>query len=89
MDEHLKKYIKNNFDFRSLKKAGFFGKDIKFNDYEKQAERICQRMGLKNIYDYSRVGEGTRYHLSDGCRQLTFASGIRNTFGEEILKTII
>lgn len=53
MDKYLKKYLKDNFDFKELKKAGFFAADIKSTDYDKQAERICLWFGFKNIYEWS------------------------------------
>jgi hypothetical protein len=87
MDKYLKTYLKNNFSFSDLKKAGFFGKDIKHNDYEKQAERICKFFGLLNIYDYSKMNVGARYHLTDG-RSLSFAETVRDKYGDEILKNL-
>ncbi len=88
-DKYLKTYMKEKFSFRDLKKVGLFGNDIKSTDYEKQAERICKFLGLKSIYDYSSIGAGCRYHLTDGGRSsLSFADTKRNTFGQDILKTI-
>ena len=85
MDKYLKTYLKNNFDFRILKKAGFYSKEIKSTDYEKQAERICYRHGLKNIYDYSAC-KAVEFHYPIG---QGFATGeFRNLFGEDILNTI-
>ncbi len=90
MKTRLKLYLKEHFSFRDLRKVGFFSKDIKEKDYEKQAERICTHFGLKNIYDYSRYGAGTRYHLTEdgGPTSLTFASTIKDTFGQDILKSV-
>jgi hypothetical protein len=53
----------DNFDFSSLKKAGVYGKDMKFNDYSGQAERICHLFSLNSIYDYDKLGKGTRVHI--------------------------
>lgn len=84
-DESLKLYMKKNFNFSALKKAGFFGPDIRFNDYEKQAERVCHFFGLKNIYEFSSIGAGTRYHLTEDDTPLpTFTGTIRDRFGEDI-----
>ena len=80
-DKYLKAYLKNNFSFSGLKKVGFYSKDIKATDYEKQAERICNRLGLKNIYDFS-------VHTPDYDPD-RFANGFKNTFGENILNVIL
>lgn len=64
VDKKLKEYLQDNFDFSSLKKAGFFKKDLKFNDYEGQAKVICHFFSLSSIYDYSEIGKGARVHFS-------------------------
>ncbi|MES2733585.1 MAG: hypothetical protein V4714_17705 [Bacteroidota bacterium] len=51
--ERLKDFMLNNFDFDGLKKAGFYRKEIKRKDYQTQADRICSRLGLTNIYQYN------------------------------------
>lgn len=85
MDRYLKTYLKNNFDFSVLKKCGFYSKEIKSTDYEKQAERICRRHGLKNIYDYS-VCKAVEFYYPMG---QGFVTGeFRNQFGEDILKVL-
>jgi hypothetical protein len=63
-DKKLKEYMQDNFDFGSLKKAGFFPKEMKFNDYEGQAEVICRYFSLSSVYEYSEIGKGTRVHIS-------------------------
>lgn len=60
----LKGYIKTHFDFSSLKKAGVFPKEMKFNDYEGQAKIICHFYGIESIYDYSNIGRGQYCHIS-------------------------
>lgn len=65
MDTKLKEYMQKHFDFSILKKVGFFPKEMKFNDYEGQAKRVCHRFGIKSIYEYHEIGKGTRYHLSE------------------------
>lgn len=57
----LKSFMKANFDFSTLKKVGFF-KDIKFNDYEGQAKRVCIFFGYKSIYEYGK--HEIRCHIS-------------------------
>jgi len=64
IDKKLKEYMQDNFDFQSLKKAGVFPADMKFNDYEGQAKKICYIFSLSSIYDYSEIGKGTRVHFS-------------------------
>lgn len=56
--------MRDNFDFSSLKKAGIFPKDMKFNDYEGQAKIICYIFSLDSIYDYSNIGRGCYAHLT-------------------------
>ena len=57
----LKSFLIANFSYKDLKKAGFF-KDIKFNDYEGQAKKICDFFGYKNIYEYGK--HEIRCHIS-------------------------
>lgn len=63
-DNKLKEYMQDNFDFGSLKKAGVFPKEMKFNDYEGQAKRICHLFSIESIYEYHKIAEGTRVHIS-------------------------
>lgn len=60
-DEVLKTFMKENFDFKSLLKAGFFTKEMK-NDYKAQSERICHFFGYKTVYEYG--AEEIRCHIS-------------------------
>lgn len=64
MDRKLKDYMRDNFDFSTLKKVGLFPKDMKFNDYEGQAKIICHKFGLESIYEYSNIGRGQYCHIS-------------------------
>ena len=50
--ETLKNFMLEFFDFDCLKKAGFYDKSIKRNDYEAQADRVCKYFGLKTVYEY-------------------------------------
>jgi hypothetical protein len=63
-DNKLKEYMQENFYFGSLKKAGVFPKEMKFNDYEGQAKVICHMFSLSSVYDYSEIAKGTRVHFS-------------------------
>ncbi len=49
------------FPFASFKKVGIFTKEMK-GDYQAQAKRICDMLGLKTIYEY-RAEEMT-FHIS-------------------------
>jgi len=60
----VKDFMKENFDFSALKKAGVFAKDMKFNDYEGQAKRICDMFSLESIFDYENIGRGCFAHIS-------------------------
>lgn len=63
-DERLKEFMRNHFDFSSLKKAGVFPKEMKFNDYEEQAKVICYLFSLDSVYEYAFIGVGCRVHIS-------------------------
>jgi hypothetical protein len=63
IDQKLKDYLLQNFDFAALKKAGFY-RGIRKKDYQAQSERICKFFSLKSVYDYSDIGKDVAYHLS-------------------------
>src|SRR4051812_31166587 len=63
-DNNIKEFMQGHFDFSVLKKAGFFPKKMKFNDYEAQAERVRLFFGLESIYDYANIGRGEYCHIS-------------------------
>ena len=48
-------YLKDNFDFKELKKVKFYDREISETDYDKQKERICDYFELKSIFDYDNV----------------------------------
>lgn len=80
-DRRLKFFMQKHIPFQALKKAGFFA-GVPFNDYEEQARRICNRFGLKNIYDYSS-------HLPKKYRWgVPFAEDTENRFGDTIATII-
>jgi len=56
--QKLKQFLEDNFAFEPLKKAGFFGKDIRKTDYEKIAARICWYFGYNSIYEHGPVCRG-------------------------------
>lgn len=69
-DQLLKNFLEEFFDFYTLKKSGFFPKDMKKSDIHGQSERICKFLGLKTIYEYG--AEKIRCHISyaEGYRPL-------------------
>lgn len=72
-DELLKRFMKEHFPYGPLKKCGLFTKEMK-NDYSAQAERICDRLCLKSIYEYR--SEEIRCHI-------TYAEGSRPVWIDE------
>jgi hypothetical protein len=48
----FKKFVKENIPFSQLKKAGFFKKEVKFNDYKAITERILSCFGYNSISEY-------------------------------------
>lgn len=62
LEEALKNYMQEHFDFSSMKKAGIFPKEMKFNDYEAQAKHLCKFFGYESIYEYSK--HEIRCHIS-------------------------
>lgn len=51
-DKLLKNFLNEHFDFYTLRKVGFFPKDMKKIDIHGQVERICKFFGYKTIYEY-------------------------------------
>jgi hypothetical protein len=62
INKALKAFMQEHFDFSTLKKIGFYPKEIKFNDYEGQAKRVCEILGLESVYEYGK--EEIRCHIS-------------------------
>lgn len=61
-EQILKDFMIEFFDYEGLKKIGVYGKDISKNDYQKQADRICQFFGFKTVFEY--VATELRAHIS-------------------------
>lgn len=64
VDEKLKQFMLDNFDFDGLKEAGFYPKGTRRTDYQAQAERVCRFFGFETVYEYvspevEQVGENT------------------------------
>lgn len=56
------------FDFGELKKSGIYSKEIKRNDYQAQADRICHYFGFKTVFEYGK--DSIQCHLSYANRML-------------------
>lgn len=63
-EQGLKDFMLNYFDFDSMKEMGFYGKDIKRKDYQKQADRICWYFSLDSVFEYIMIGNGCGVHIS-------------------------
>ena len=66
--ELLKNFLKDQFDFKELKKIGFYKKEIKATDYQAQADRICQYFGLETVYQYNFTTTHAHISYVDGHR---------------------
>jgi hypothetical protein len=64
----LKDFLLENFDFNELKRVGFYNNEIKQDDNQKQAERICSYFGLENIYQYGFENINAHISYADGKR---------------------
>lgn len=61
----LKRFLEDNLpDFYIMKKAGFFPPGTRKTDYEKIAERYCQRLGYQTIYEYASSSYEVRAETS-------------------------
>jgi len=67
-DRILKNFLEEFFDFYTLRKVGFFPKEMKKIDIHGQAKRICQWFGFKTVFEYGV--DKVRCHIScaDGHR---------------------
>lgn len=63
-DHALKSFLEQHFYFKDLKEAGFFGKDIKKIDYQKQADRICWFFGFESVFEYITI-PSHNVHISE------------------------
>lgn len=51
-DRILKEFLDENFDFYTLRKVGFFQKEMKKTDVHGQSERICKFFGYESVFEY-------------------------------------
>lgn len=58
----LKNFLEEFFDFYTLRRVGFFPKDMKKSDIYGQSKRICYYFGYESIYEYR--SHTVRAHLS-------------------------
>jgi len=77
-DEVLKNFMEEFFDFDTLKKAGFYGKEIKRKDYKAQAARICHHFGYKTVYEYGATE--VRCHITDGDTDKPFVTVVPSIY---------
>lgn len=62
-DQLLENFMKEFFPFKEFKEAGVFTNEMR-GDYKAQAERICNRLVLKSIYEYGK--DEIKCHISYG-----------------------
>lgn len=67
-DQLLKNFLNEFFDFYTLRKVGFFPKDMKKSDIQDQAERICKHFGYKTVYEYGATKIRAHISYADGHR---------------------
>lgn len=60
-DKVLENWMKEFFPYGEFKRAGVFTKEMR-GDYEAQAKKICNRLGLNSIYEYGK--DEIRCHIS-------------------------
>ena len=70
-DKLLNSFMQEFFPYIEFRKAGIFTKEMK-NDYQAQAQRICNRLGLKSIYEYG--SKEISCHLSYEGNRPTFVN---------------
>ena len=51
MDNLLKSFMQEQFDFEGLLEIGFFKEEMR-NDYEAQAAKVCHFFGFDSVYEY-------------------------------------
>jgi hypothetical protein len=78
----LRHFLLEFFDYPTLKKIGFFGKNIKKKDYYAQAERICEFFGLQNIYEYGTMEVTAHLSYAEGATDTPkeFLTEIKNIY---------
>lgn len=67
-DQLLKDFLNDHFDFYTLKKVGFFPKEVKKKDIHAQAEKLCKLFGYKTIYEYGAKVIHAHISYADGHR---------------------
>lgn len=67
-DQLLENFLNEFFDFYTLRKVGFFPKDMKKTDIHGQAERICKFFEYKTVYEYGANKIIAHISYADGHR---------------------
>lgn len=62
IDESLKAFMEQHFDFHTMKKMGFYPKGMRKDDYKGQSERVCYFFGFKSVFEYITIK--VRAHIS-------------------------
>ncbi len=69
-DQILKDFLDEHIDFYTLRKVGFFPKDMKKTDIHGQAKRICEFFGYKTVYEYGAKAIYAHISYADGHRSM-------------------
>jgi len=69
-DRLLKNFLEEFFDFYTLRKVGFFPKDMKKSDIHGQAERICKFFGYQTVYEFGAKKISCHISYVEGHRPL-------------------
>lgn len=67
-DQLLKDFLNDHIDFYTLRKVGFFPKEMKKTDIHGQAERICKFFKYKTVYEYGAKVIHAHISYADGHR---------------------
>ena len=79
-EETLKNFMLEFFDYNGLRKIGVYDRTIKKNNYQAQADRICEFFGYGTVFEYG--AKEVRCHLSEGKTkvELTIIKNIYESF---------
>lgn len=67
-DRILKEFLDDHLDFYTLRKVGFYPKEMKKTDIQGQAERICKLFGYKTVFEYGAKVIHAHLSYADGHR---------------------
>lgn len=79
-DEVLKRFMREFFPFATLRKAGFFTKEMR-GDYKAQAERVCKFFGYKTVFEYgAKSTEGVHLTYAKAPSDEPFAFKLKSIY---------